>query len=446
MPTSALVEPLESRQLMARVVPNPFLETSWGNAGVANVAFRSAVGDALVSTQLATNSSGETFVLGRTKRAVQVRKLTASGAVDTRWMPATGNLLYIRDSSGSQDIQVDGAGRLLVLAGEVLFRFSKTGELDKKFGTKGHINLDVDGGNVAIDAGNSVYVSGVAFQAAAPINGGRIRRLVVKKFTASGRVDSTFGIAGRTVAPLPRGLARTTTVNAIKSGSEMLRELPAVVAQNTPRPVGEQICILPGNNAQSTADNKIVVATSLLLTDSTQPAGTQTQSAEAARFTADGELDRTYAHQGIAYLAGTPSKGTGNTRFTDYALDGVLPNGRVSISGRDVSLNRLRHSSSSYGVTANLTVNGFVAENDYYTVTHATATADGGYIGIDTTLGVSRFTVNGARTTTFNGGRALRHIGDLELATIRSPNNLLASTISGPGVATVMLFEPEIDG
>ncbi|MDB5328004.1 MAG: hypothetical protein JWM57_3573 [Phycisphaerales bacterium] len=442
MLTSALAEPLEPRQLMARVVPNPFLETSWGDAGVANVAFRADAGDKLVSTQLAATSSRETFVLGRTNKAVQVRKLTASGTIDTGWMPATKNLLYLADDTGSQDITIDNAGRVLVLAGPVLYRFSPTGEIDKKFGTEGHIALGVDGGNVAIDAANSIYVSGIAFVGSATSDTGRAKRLLVKKFTAGGKVDTTFAISGRLIAPLPRGLPATTTVNMLKSGSEVLRTFPRVAPPS--QPMGEQIRILPGSDAQSTADDRIVVASSLLLTDSTQPAGTQTQSVEAVRFNADGELDRTYARQGIAYLAGTPSTAAGHKAFVDYTLASVLPNGRVSTCEREVS--RLFTYTTEPGI--NLTVNGAVDEDQihHYAIYHAAATFDGGYIGIEPFVGVSRFTASDDPNIAFlNGSHLLRHFGDIELATIREPSNLLASTISGPGVATVSLFKPKID-
>jgi uncharacterized delta-60 repeat protein len=188
--------------MAARLLPNGTLDTSFGDAGVADLglaANSSAVYVAAQSDGGMLISAGVTTVSDPFNSDYALIRLNTDGEVDTDFgNTGVGRLLIDRtanDGSGPIDVAADGT----ILVGlsrdnpstELAARVSATGQLLDVFDTVPNLSA-VNGIRGAFDGSGKVYVFGSVDTS----NGGFVYRDAVYRFNADGTLDTTWGVNG----------------------------------------------------------------------------------------------------------------------------------------------------------------------------------------------------------------------------------------------------------
>lgn len=207
------------------------LDPTFGVGGVTRVVTKATPAGAYVVDRLvasALDSQGRILAVGgintnepnrlRMDRVAVVRFL-ANGALDTTFGAGGRVTLPWRNRTGfpnptaesAQGIAVDSADRALVAitgfqgadARHIVVRLTATGALDTTYGVNGIARRELRtsrASGIAIDSGDRLLVSGTVVPA-----GTSIYRPAVWRYTANGQLDATFGTGGARVLPANSG-------------------------------------------------------------------------------------------------------------------------------------------------------------------------------------------------------------------------------------------------
>jgi uncharacterized delta-60 repeat protein len=196
----------DSSVIVARLLANGSLDTSYGRAGFATVATGEHAGAVLV------RRDGSAIVLSDTSRAVVVRGLDARGNV----RPGFGTRLPVHRPTPYYDAGpfslVAGPGSTVLVAGNDadrsrrwgwVARLRANGRLDRRFGQRGRL---IPGGTsygfhvnaLARDHHGRILLAG---NRVAPDRG--LPQAAVARVTAAGRLDPRFGIVVKQLGLLP---------------------------------------------------------------------------------------------------------------------------------------------------------------------------------------------------------------------------------------------------
>jgi uncharacterized delta-60 repeat protein len=253
---------LEFAFAVARYNPNGSLDASFGNKGV-------------VTTRIGGNDFGQRvvvmpdgkIVVGGSTQGYGVNapadfglvRYTPAGALDPTF--GTGGIV-VSDIGGPADTPRDfvAVGSKILAVGDtsigtvgsnvLLARYDPTGKLDPTFGV---------GGKTVVSTGNGEHVAGAALLASGNIivAGNDANAFTLRRFTAGGKPDTAFGVAG------------------------------VVRKDLTPSDQANRLVVLPGDK--------------LLLGASVNTPGDPYEDSDRAllRFNADGSVDTTFAVNGI---------------------------------------------------------------------------------------------------------------------------------------------------
>jgi uncharacterized delta-60 repeat protein len=161
------------------------LDTTFGTAGVATLDTAGA------ARAVVYQPDGKIVAAGGDTSLLMVRVQT-DGTLDTTFGTA-GKVTTTGEPAVALARQTDG--RLIVLAGRTLLRFTADGALDTTFGTAGTVTTSFTGRRLAIGSDARILVLGTD----ATATGG----LVLAAYGANGAADGTFGDAGS--APVDTG-------------------------------------------------------------------------------------------------------------------------------------------------------------------------------------------------------------------------------------------------
>ena len=190
------------------------LDTSFGNA--LGSAGHVTVPAGTSATGVAVDSSGRAYTL----EGGSLTRWTTSGALAGTFDSSFGGGSYQFDAAGQgQDLQIDGAGRLVVAGavagGVALWRVRQNASLDPSFGTAGKVSVAVatlaSFNAVLVEAGDGVLATGFAYDPVAPKN-----HWVMMRLDAQGQPRAGFGTAG-----LAQG-AEQSNLFAIEGGNGAL--------------------------------------------------------------------------------------------------------------------------------------------------------------------------------------------------------------------------------
>ena len=207
---TAHLDRLEPRRLCDGGSPVPTFG-SGGATPVVTVPFRSnGRGETVTAQDVLADGAGRAYVVVHTQSSVQVRRLTAGGAVDGTFgngrgilvFPVSGKLLD-RRHAGATDLALDPADRLYVLLGNTITRYTAAGALDPTFGTAGTFTLTglVGARQIAVDQSNKIWVAG-------SVSTGKtvgLLQFTVARVASRGKYDKSFDGDGRLTVPLPGG-------------------------------------------------------------------------------------------------------------------------------------------------------------------------------------------------------------------------------------------------
>ena len=147
---------------------------------------------------IAYQDDGKLVVVGTTYNGSVVVRYNADGTLDTTF--GSDGKVVIADLGGAHSVAVDDADRILVAgssAGDfAVVRLTESGSLDTAFGDAGKQTIDFGGTpdqafSVAVDNAGRVMVGGHSVQS------GTGNDFAVARLTGSGAIDTTFGSGGK---------------------------------------------------------------------------------------------------------------------------------------------------------------------------------------------------------------------------------------------------------
>ncbi len=278
---------------------SPDLQFASGSATPGGIATAFPAPADATRVRLARQADGKVIVystLTLLDRAVEFTRFNADGSLD-RSFGDNGHTRVRLDAyfGGGGDVVIDSKGRILGLT-EVasgtpnvqVIRLLPTGKFDTNFGTAGILGIDlgptlVSSASIAITVEDKIVVGGEGEGA-----------FVIARFDSAGRLDASFGTAGRTT---------------IKFGS------PATRFANLNR-----LLVLP--------DGKILAVGDAPLPSAPNP-GYDHSAFAAVRLTASGLPDSTFGKGGIVLTSFDSGSDTSETAKSAVAL----PDGRVLVVG-----------------------------------------------------------------------------------------------------------------
>ena len=372
---SHALETLEGRRLFA----GGALDTTFATGGSRSLTFRVASAtDVVTPLQVLTAADGHVYVTARSQGTFQVRRLTADGAIDSAW-GRHGLLVFSTVGTTRELARLDHAGRLDVLIGKKISRYTTAGAADATFGTGGTADLSGTFGQVndfAFDSGDRVYVVGDV-----PTKTRDLDRAGVVRLISRGKADRTFQAKGVYVVP--------QIVSKAKNESQATADFVRVLA-----------------------DDSVVVAGTVGFGTQNGTTVPQSTAVRAFKLTPDGVSDTTYGQSGVTIASPHPD----NELYT-FSLDaiGIRANGAVALDGRtsgddgpgDVN-QEIKPDGQFVGFDdSSNTVEYADLTNSYYealTSTTFTTLPDGRELATVLGGGVSVLTAGGGYDHTFNDG------------------------------------------
>ena len=195
-------------EVVTRYLANGSLDPSFGNGGV----FSEDVLHSGFVTDGVLQPDGKIVIVGTAEQSLDffVQRLRANGTVDPTFAPApaTTNFGGTKHTVDEPFTVALGPGGTIVLAGlsddnAAIARYTSTGALDSTFSGDGLVTHDFGGGSeieaIAVLGDGKIVVAGREEHAV-----GTVRNLVAR-FNANGSLDTTYGTGGRaapTATPL----------------------------------------------------------------------------------------------------------------------------------------------------------------------------------------------------------------------------------------------------
>ena len=217
--------------VLAELTSSGALDTTFGSSGETITD----VGGNAAANAVNVLSSGKILVSGfgtdtGGSQDMLVARYTSSGALDTTFGAGGTDYTLTRyvDSAVSNAIAVDSSTGKIVIVGTVspdtsaphlvLARYNSNGTLDTTFGSSGKIttsSVSVTGYGVIVEPNSSVLVSGLGTDTLDN------QDMMLVRYTAAGKIDTTFGPKGAIFAPIGTSAA-ATAMYVLSSGTVIL--------------------------------------------------------------------------------------------------------------------------------------------------------------------------------------------------------------------------------
>ncbi len=406
------IEALDGRRLFNGGAVDP----TFGVSGESTIVLRTTLErDIATPEQVVTDSGGRAYVLGFLASAIdgnqsliQVRRLTREGAVDMTFNAAGKGLLGFSVNAsrskgsdpGTARIAVDSSDRLLVLMLDRVYRFTATGRLDTTFGNRGVTVLTGLAGarDLQLDADDNIWL---AASRNSIFKGNATLTFAVAKLASNGRFDTTFDGDGI------YDLAAPGDANAL-----------------TTRAKGESIRVL-GNGSVLAAGS-----TSYSFFDQSFEGNSTVTGVNVVKFRPDGTIDTTYGTAGQARYEAARK----DVVFASASLSGIRADGTVVVN-RDVGTDHpdgLGSSSQNFLISTagqastSPVVFNYQADQSLGRVEFIQQ-ADGAELIVHKTNRVIYRFANGAIDPTFNGGTP---VASVMAAGLGSDGSVLVAGIS----------------
>jgi uncharacterized delta-60 repeat protein len=185
---------------VARFNTNGSLDTTFGNAGIANLPLNGAL--------LALQPGGKIIVAGQGPGTSSnfLARLNSNGQLDSTF--GTGGLAPLQ-TFGSDAIALQADGRILVASSTgSLARYNSNGSVDKTFGIFGQAASIASPSAIAVQSDGKILVAGTDTSKVSATGNSTGFGLV--RFNTDGSIDTTFGTRGGAVTGFPK----TTATNA----------------------------------------------------------------------------------------------------------------------------------------------------------------------------------------------------------------------------------------
>ena len=290
------LDSLEPRQLFTAV---------FGTNGTARLAIKDADGNAVnvAASQILTDADGRSYVVEQTRNAVYVERLTLQGLLDAGY-GTNGQITAVRkgrDSTATK-AQIDANGRLVLLAGNQVYRYTTDGQADAAF--NGGSSVYVGGSitkaaDMAVDASNHIYVTGSVF----PASNVRDTQARVLRLISRGKIDRAFQNKGVYDVPQPAAVKSQTSIRT------------------------------DGVELKALADGSVVAASTITRTTTSKTISgrlntDEDQGVTVAKFLATGNLDHHYGTKGLTTVFAPADSVNGVYELSFNAIRGT---GAVSL-------------------------------------------------------------------------------------------------------------------
>jgi|GEM_PF-981638 uncharacterized delta-60 repeat protein len=264
------------------------LDTSFGSGGVVNTSIGSGGGDGYSVT---LQSDGKIIVGGYHWDVNQpnqpdfaLARYNTNGSLDTTFGNG-GKVITNFGQDFGKNVLIQSDGKIILTgyigngnADYVLVRYNSNGSLDTSFGTGGKVN-GTNGHAAVIMPNGKIIVAGAA-------SNGNDNDFALARYNSNGSLDTTFGNAGRVLAPVGISYERIQTI---------------VVQPDGKMVVGGYVWnVWNGSNQEDLA---------------------------IARFNADGTLDNSFGNNGRVI---TPLSASTDDRVTGITIQ---PNGKIVVAG-----------------------------------------------------------------------------------------------------------------
>jgi uncharacterized delta-60 repeat protein len=184
------------RFAVARYTMRGRLDPSFGSSGTVRTVI--GLGFQAAATAAAVDRRGRIVVAGRAESRTEVSEIglaryTGRGRLDRAFGRAGTAVTALGGASG-RALAIQADGRIVVAAGPAVLRYTPRGRLDRSFGRGGIATGGGDAAALAIQADGKLVTAGRASGEDAGFGLGR--------YTPRGRLDPSFGSAGKVVTRL----------------------------------------------------------------------------------------------------------------------------------------------------------------------------------------------------------------------------------------------------
>lgn len=290
------LDSLEPRQLFTAV---------FGTNGSARLAIKDADGKAInvPASQVLTDASGRTYVVEQTRDAVYVQRLTVQGLLDSGY-GTNGQIIATRKGRDSvaTKAQIDANGRLVLLAGNDVYRYTVDGQADASFNGGNAVYVGgtiTKAADMAVDASNHIYVTGSVF----PADNVHDTQSRVMRLISRGKIDRAFQHKGVYDVPDPAPVKKQKSITSAGVELKALSDGSVISASTLDRK----------------ADNPTIDGRFNTDLD---------QGVTAVKFLATGELDGHYGTHGVSTTF-APADSRAGVYFLSF--NGIRGTGAVSL-------------------------------------------------------------------------------------------------------------------
>ncbi len=196
---------------VARFNTDGSLDTTFGNAGIANLQLNGAV--------MALQPDGKIIVAGQgpATSSTSLARLTSNGQLDSTF--GTGGMAPLQ-TFGPDAIALQADGKILVASGSLLARYNTNGSVDKTFGISGQVASVASASALAVQSDGKILVAGTDTSKVS--ESGNSTGFGLVRFNSDGSIDTTFGTHGGAITGFPRETVTNAFAVALQPNGDIV--------------------------------------------------------------------------------------------------------------------------------------------------------------------------------------------------------------------------------
>jgi uncharacterized delta-60 repeat protein len=196
---------------IARFNTDGSLDTTFGNAGIANLPLNGAV--------MALQPDGKIIVAGQgpATSSTSLARLTSNGQVDSTF--GSGGMAPLQ-TFGPDAIALQADGKILVASGSLLARYNTNGSVDKTFGISGQVASVASASALAVQSNGKILVVGTDTSKVS--ESGNSTGFGLVRFNSDGSIDTTFGTHGGAITGFPKETATNAFAVALQPNGDIV--------------------------------------------------------------------------------------------------------------------------------------------------------------------------------------------------------------------------------
>jgi uncharacterized delta-60 repeat protein len=202
---------------IARFNTDGSLDTTFGNAGIANLQLNGAV--------MALQPDGKIIVAGQgpATSSTSLARLTSNGQLDSTF--GTGGMAPLQ-TFGPDAIALQADSKILVASGSLfgvtgsLARYNTNGSVDKTFGIFGQVASVASASALAVQSDGKILVAGTNTSKVS--ESGNSTGFGLVRFNSDGSIDTTFGTHGGAITGFPKETATNAFAVALQPNGDIV--------------------------------------------------------------------------------------------------------------------------------------------------------------------------------------------------------------------------------